>query len=110
MDCNEPTSYWVSPKPYHSHVARPRASSDVFRAIADPTRRHIIDLLAERPRTAGELAGAFDSCQSTVSEHLGILRRAGLVTYAEHLGRRTYELTPAPLREAAEWSARWRSR
>ena len=88
-------------------MARPSASSDVFRAIADPTRRQIVDLLAERPRTAGEIAASFDSCQSTVSEHLAILRRAGLATYSEHAGRRTYALTPGPLRDAAAWTARW---
>jgi DNA-binding transcriptional ArsR family regulator len=90
-------------------MARPLASADVFRAIADPTRRRIIDLLAEQPRTAGEIAASFQSCQSTVSEHLGILRRAELVTYTERAGRRTYELTPDPLREVANWAAAWRS-
>jgi ArsR family transcriptional regulator, repressor of sdpIR and other operons len=88
-------------------VARPAASSDVFRATADPTRRAIIDLLADRPRTAGELAASFASCQSTVSEHLRILREAGLVAYTEERGRRTYRLTPAPLAELADWSQRW---
>jgi DNA-binding transcriptional ArsR family regulator len=91
-------------------MARPIASADVFRAIADPTRRRIIDLLAERPRTAGEIAASFQSCQSTVSEHLGILRRASLVTYTEQSGRRTYELVPTPLQEVAEWSAIWLTR
>jgi DNA-binding transcriptional ArsR family regulator len=88
-------------------VPRPTASPDVFRAIADPTRRRIIELLAERPRTAGEIARSFDTCQSTVSEHLGVLRRASLVTYTEERGRRTYELTPAPLGDVANWSKRW---
>jgi DNA-binding transcriptional ArsR family regulator len=91
-------------------MARPIASADVFRAIADPTRRRIIDLLAERPRTAGEIAASFQSCQSTVSEHLGILRRASLVTYTEQSGRRIYELVPTPLQEVAEWSATWMRR
>jgi len=91
-------------------VARPLASADVFRAIADPTRRRIIELLVERPYTAGEIASAFESCQSTVSEHLAILWRASLVTYMEESGRRTYELTPSPLQQAADWSAQWQSR
>ncbi|GLY63882.1 ArsR/SmtB family transcription factor [Amycolatopsis taiwanensis] len=88
-------------------MARPTASHDVFRAVADPTRRGIIDLLAESPRTAGELAASFNSCQSTVSEHLRILREARLVSYTEDRGRRTYRLTPAPLRQLATWSQRW---
>ena len=90
-------------------MARPSASADAFRAIADPTRRRIVELLAERPRTAGDIANAFESCQSTISEHLGVLRRASVVTYTESRGRRTYELSPEPLREIADWSARWRA-
>jgi DNA-binding transcriptional ArsR family regulator len=90
-------------------MARPQASEDPFRAIADPTRRTIIELLAERPRTAGELASCFASCQSTVSEHLGILRRAGLVAYTEQASRRIYRFTPSPLSQIATWSARYAS-
>lgn len=88
-------------------MSRPRASEDPFRAIADPTRRAIIALLSEQPMTAGALASSFTTCQSTVSEHLGILRRAGLVTFTEHAGRRTYTLTPAPLSDITTWLARY---
>lgn len=88
-------------------MARPQASSDVFRAVADPTRRRIIELLAGEPMTAGALADSFASCQSTVSEHLRILREAGLVAYTEDRGRRIYRLTPAPLTELNTWSRRW---
>ena len=88
-------------------VARPSASEDVYRAIADPTRRGIIDLLASRSRSAGELAASFSVCHSTVSEHLAILRRAGIVTYSESAGRRIYELTPGPLGEVAAWASSW---
>jgi DNA-binding transcriptional ArsR family regulator len=88
-------------------MARPQASQDPFRAIADPTRRKIIELLSERPRTAGEIAGSFSACQSTVSEHLGILRRAGLAGFTERGGRRTYSLIPGPLAEVTTWAARY---
>jgi DNA-binding transcriptional ArsR family regulator len=91
-------------------MGRPAASSDVFRAIADTTRRQIIDLLAQGPRSAGEIAASFESCQSTVSEHLRILRQASIVTFTETGGRRTYQLTPRPLSEVATWSARWDTR
>lgn len=57
--------------------------------------------------TAGALAASFESCQSTVSEHLRILREAGVVAYTEKHGRRTYRLTPKPLRLMATWSRRW---
>jgi DNA-binding transcriptional ArsR family regulator len=53
------------------------------------------------------LAGSFTTCQSTVSEHLGILRRAGLVRYTEQASRRVYALTPSRLAEVAAWSARY---
>ena len=86
-------------------MARPSAAEDVFRAIADPTRRTIHDLLRERDRTAGELANSFDLCQSTVSEHLAALRKAGLVTFEEQGGRRTYTLRPERLRVVLEWVA-----
>lgn len=88
-------------------MTRPPASEDPFRAIADPTRRKIIELLARRPHTAGELARSFATCQSTVSEHLGILRRAGLVTFTEEASRRIYRLTPSRLSEVATWSSRY---
>ncbi|WP_433522275.1 ArsR/SmtB family transcription factor [Nocardia pseudovaccinii] len=87
-------------------MARPAATEDVFRAIADPTRRKIIDLLAGGPHTAGELANNFTTCQSTVSQHLSILRRAGLVTYVEHANRRVYQLKTEPLTEVAAWATR----
>ncbi|GAA4049754.1 ArsR/SmtB family transcription factor [Nonomuraea soli] len=88
-------------------MGRPQADGDPFRAIADPTRRKIIELLSEQPRTAGELASSFTTCQSTVSEHLGILRRAALVSYTEHAGRRIYTLVPSPLAEIATWSTKY---
>jgi DNA-binding transcriptional ArsR family regulator len=90
-------------------MSRPQASEDPFRAIADPTRRTIIELLSGRPMTAGALAKSFTTCQSTVSEHLGILRRAGLVSYTEEAGRRTYRLTPEPLSQVSAWVTRYRS-
>ncbi|ACZ43737.1 transcriptional regulator, ArsR family [Thermobaculum terrenum ATCC BAA-798] len=51
----------------------------VFKALADPTRREILRLLGQRDMTAGEIAAAFDRSPSTISEHLGVLRDAGLV-------------------------------
>jgi DNA-binding transcriptional ArsR family regulator len=79
----------------------------VFRAVADPTRRRIIDLLVEQPRTPSMLAESFETCQSTISEHLRILREAGLVSYVETRGRRSYRLVTEPLGELAAWSRRW---
>jgi ArsR family transcriptional regulator, arsenate/arsenite/antimonite-responsive transcriptional repressor len=50
-----------------------------FRALADPTRRHILELLARRDLTAGEIAEQFPVAFATVSRHLGVLKEAGLV-------------------------------
>ena len=90
-------------------MSRPSASEDAFRAIADPTRRAIIDMLAQGPRSAGEIAASFGTCQSTVSEHLAVLRRAAIVSYQQLGGRRIYNLTPAPLSDVAAWSSTWSS-
>jgi DNA-binding transcriptional ArsR family regulator len=49
-------------------------------AIADPTRRRIVELLAQRDRTAGELVKEFDLSAPAISQHLNVLREAGLVT------------------------------
>jgi ArsR family transcriptional regulator len=57
-----------------------------FRALADPTRRRILELLAERDRTAGELADQFPIAFASVSHHLGVLKAAGLVA-AEREGQ-----------------------
>lgn len=66
-------------------------------------------MLRDRSRSAGEIAAAFGTCQSTVSEHLAVLRRAAVVTYAQEGGRRIYSLTPSPLREVADWASTWSS-
>ncbi|HXW33072.1 MAG TPA: metalloregulator ArsR/SmtB family transcription factor [Acidimicrobiales bacterium] len=91
-------------------MPRPSSSEDIFRAIADPTRRRIIELLNVRSHSPSELADAFDSCQSTVSEHLGVLRRAGVVKFEEISGRRTYYLLPHALDEVAKWAEAQRVR
>ncbi|OLD42588.1 MAG: transcriptional regulator [Gemmatimonadetes bacterium 13_1_40CM_2_70_7] len=58
----------------------------LFRALADPTRRRILELLAERDRTAGEIAEYFPIAFASVSHHLGVLKGAGLVA-AEREGQ-----------------------
>ncbi|MGH2681890.1 MAG: ArsR/SmtB family transcription factor [Actinomycetota bacterium] len=74
-----------------------------FGALADPTRRRILTLVAERPRQAGELAQRFPMSRPAVSKHLRVLREAGLVE-ADKLGRaRVYRLHPKGLAEARRW-------
>lgn len=61
-------------------------ADNAFRALADPTRRRILELLAERDRTAGEIAGEFSIAFPSVSHHLRVLKEAELVT-AEREGQ-----------------------
>lgn len=77
---------------------------DVYSAVADPTRRHLIRLLAETDELPlHEMTSRFPVGRTAVSKHLAILRSAGLVTVRK-AGRETrYHLNAAPLREIQEW-------
>ncbi len=81
----------------------------VLQALADPTRRQILDLLAQEEKSAGEIAAHFpDMSRPAVSQHLSVLREAGLV-HQERKGRlQLYRLEPNPLRELWEgWFAKY---
>jgi|ERR1051325_9688168 DNA-binding transcriptional ArsR family regulator len=85
------------------------ASSDVFRAVADPTRRAVLELLRDAELSATELAEPFHISQPAISQHLKVLREADLVR-VEKIGRhRRYKLNPAPLREIDDWIAHYRA-
>jgi DNA-binding transcriptional ArsR family regulator len=77
-------------------------------ALADPIRRQIVEMLADRERDAGELAAAFPVTRPAVSRHLRVLREAGLVRVRPQAQRRVYALDPAPLEELARWLERYR--
>lgn len=79
----------------------------VFRAISHPTRRAILDALAMRDRNVGELCAHFDVTQPAVSQHLDVLRDAGLVRARASGRQRIYSLEPAPLQEVFDWTARF---
>lgn len=82
---------------------------DVFEAVAEPTRRRVLDLLTEGDRAAGELVAAFPSLtQPAVSRHLRILRDAGLVSVRTDAQRRIYSLRPHGLVELDTWLERYR--
>lgn len=82
-------------------------SRDVFRAIADPTRRALLDRLREADASVVDLARPFRMSRPAVSQHLRILRRAGLVQ-ARRAGRQSmYRLNRQPLRVVQEWTARY---
>jgi|SRR5665213_507187 len=78
-------------------------------AIADPTRRRIVELLAERDRTAGELVEEFDMSAPAISQHLNVLREAGLVTTRAQGQSRIQSLNPAGLDELGGWLERTRN-
>src|SRR5918992_496172 len=78
-----------------------------FRAISHPIRRDILDTLATGERSVGDLVRQFDVTQPAVSQHLEVLREAGLVRARAAGRRRVYALDPAPLREVFDWAARF---
>ncbi len=78
-------------------------------ALADPTRRRIVELLAERDRTAGELVAAFDISAPAISQHLNVLRDAGLVVTRAEGQSRIQSLDPAGLDALDAWLAKTRS-
>jgi DNA-binding transcriptional ArsR family regulator len=74
--------------------------SNVFRALADPTRREVLALLRERPLSAGELAARFDVSKPTMSAHFAVLREAGLIDSTKHGKSIVYQLRMSVLEEA----------
>jgi DNA-binding transcriptional ArsR family regulator len=88
---------------------RAQASDDVFRAIADPTRRAILDRLRAGPANAGALAADFRSSRPAVSKHLRVLREARLVSAVRAGRERVYKVEPVPLQAAAGWLEGYRS-
>jgi DNA-binding transcriptional ArsR family regulator len=78
-------------------------TADVFTALASPVRRELTALLLDGPRPVGDLAAHFTMSRPSVSEHLKVLRDAGLVTEQRDGRRRIYRLEPGPLRELSEW-------
>jgi DNA-binding transcriptional ArsR family regulator len=88
---------------------RAAAHADVYRAVADPTRRAILDRLRRGAVAATELATGFRMSRPAVSKHLGVLRRARLVRERREGRQRIYQLTPAPLEAVAQWVESYRA-
>jgi DNA-binding transcriptional ArsR family regulator len=93
------------------------AVNRAFRALADPTRRRIVRLLRERPRTSGEIADAFRSSWPTISRHLAVLRSAGLIVRQRKGQFIEYDVNTTVLQDVIELlldsvpdrRSRWRS-
>ena len=88
---------------------RSAAHADVYHAVADPTRRAILDRLRRGGSPVSELAAGFRMTRPAVSKHLGILRRARLVRERRDGRQRIYQSTPAPLEAVAQWVESYRA-
>lgn len=73
---------------------------NVFKALADPTRRRVLALLRERPMSAGDLAASFDVSKPTMSAHFAVLREAGLIEASKHGKSVIYQLRMSVLEDA----------
>jgi DNA-binding transcriptional ArsR family regulator len=90
-------------------MGRIAANTDVFRAIADPTRRAILDRLRGGRVAVNALAAEFEQSRPAISKHLRVLREARLV-HETRVGReRLYELDPAPLQRVSGWIEGYRA-
>ncbi len=78
-------------------------------ALADDSRRTIVEALGDGPASAGDLAALLPISRPGVSRHLRVLREAGLVDVRQDAQRRIYALRPEPLAEIDEWLSRYRA-
>jgi DNA-binding transcriptional ArsR family regulator len=78
-------------------------NADVFAALASPVRRELTALLLSGPRSVNDLASHFEMSRPSVSEHLRVLRDAGLVSEERSGRRRLYRLEAEPLMEVSRW-------
>jgi len=89
--------------------AATRPTVDPFKALADPTRRAVIERLGRGPASVSELATPFAMALPSFVQHLKVLEQAGLVRSLKQGRVRTYRLEPTPLANAEDWLARQRS-
>jgi DNA-binding transcriptional ArsR family regulator len=90
-------------------MSRARSRPDVFRAIADPTRRAILDRLRAGPTPVNALADDFSQSRPAISKHLRVLRDARLVAEEKSGRERLYQLQPRPLQQVAGWIEGYRA-
>ena len=78
---------------------------DIFYALSDPTRRKILELLASQGQLpASEIYANFTASPPAISQHLKVLRQAGLVTMEKHAQQRIYQINPHAVQELEDWS------
>ena len=85
------------------------SAASTFQALADPTRRAVLDLLRQGSQPAGRIAQSFPVSRPAISKHLRLLRRAHLVEERRQGRHRFYHLNPQPLRTVDEWLESYRA-
>jgi len=85
------------------------SSETTFQALADPTRRAVLDLLRRGSQPAGQIAGAFPVSRPAISKHLRQLRKAHLVVEHRRGRHRYYHLNPEPLKAVDSWLEQYRT-
>ncbi len=85
------------------------SSEATFNALADPTRRSVLDLLRKGSLPAGQIAHAFPISRPAISKHLRLLRRAHLVLERREGRHRLYQLNPEPLKAVDSWLEQYRA-
>jgi DNA-binding transcriptional ArsR family regulator len=95
------------PQPRNRPVSSP-SDRDVFQALADPTRRAILEVLRAGSQPVHVIAAGFPISRPAISKHLRILKEADLVKEVKVGRSRLYELHPEPLRDIDEWLAHYR--
>ena len=91
-----------------TYSAPSRNPEAAFQALADPTRRAVLDLLRHGSQPAGQIASAFPVSRPAISKHLRLLRRAHLVREHREGRHRVYQLNPEPLRAVDSWIEQYR--
>ena len=91
-----------------THSADGGGREITFQALADPTRRAVLDLLRRGSQPAGQIASAFPVSRPAISKHLRLLRRAHLVREHREGRHRVYQLNPEPLRAVDSWIEQYR--
>lgn len=93
----------------HRMPATADTIDQVFRALADPTRRRVVERLSRSPASVGELAARFDMALSSFVQHMRVLEDCGLVSSRKSGRIRTFQLAPRRLKVAEHWLDRQRS-
>ncbi len=84
--------------------------NDIFKALADPTRRKILSMLREKDLTAGEIADAFNISKPSISHHLGLLKQANLVQSEKQGQNINYSLNTTVFQDIIQWFFEFRER